>query len=60
MSDRISTREAAAILGVTRQRVHQLVREGLLTAYRVGNQYTFLRGEVERLAHARTEKRGKK
>lgn len=60
MSDRISTREAAAILGVTRQRVHQLVRERWLMPKRVGNQYTFLRGEVERLASARAEKRGKK
>lgn len=35
----LTTSEAAAHLGVTVQRVHQLIKDGMLTAQKVGRDY---------------------
>ena len=43
----IGATEAAAVLGVTRQRIAQLVDEGKLPARRAGNALVFARGTVE-------------
>lgn len=48
----IGATEAAALLGVSRQRVAQLVDEGKLPARRAGNALVFARGTVEAYAHA--------
>jgi excisionase family DNA binding protein len=42
-SDLVGTTEAAQMLGVTRQRVNQMVREGKITGVRVGNAWAFER-----------------
>ena len=43
----ISTGEAAEILGVSRIRVNQLIKEGQLVAERVGNRYSIDKASVE-------------
>ena len=43
----IGATEAAALLGVSRQRIAQLVDEGKLPARRAGNALVFARGTVE-------------
>jgi len=46
----ISTSEAAEILGVSRIRVNQLIKEGQLVAERVGNRYCIEKASVEERA----------
>ena len=45
-SDLVGTTEAAQMLGVTRQRVNQMVREGKITGVRVGNAWAFDRADI--------------
>lgn len=47
LAEWMSTTEAASTLGVTRQRVGALVRNGLLRSLRVGNQTLVRRDDVE-------------
>lgn len=49
VDDTISALEAAEILGVSRQRVQQMVAEGKLPRRRVGRGYVFPRAAVEAL-----------
>lgn len=52
MSDeRVSVAEAAEVLGVHPQRIHQRIREGSLPAVKVGNQWSINRVDLRRLAH---------
>lgn len=52
MSDeRVSVAEAAELLGVHPQRIHQRIREGSLPAAKVGNQWSINRVDLRRLAH---------
>ncbi len=44
----VSVGEAAKLLGISRQRVHQLIRKGRIRAIRVGNQYIIPVRDVER------------
>ncbi|KAA9133947.1 helix-turn-helix domain-containing protein [Microbacterium caowuchunii] len=49
----VSAPEAAAILGVTQQRVRQMIAEGKLAAHRIGERaYALVRAEVEARAVA--------
>lgn len=48
----IGATDAAALLGVSRQRIAQMVDEGKLPARRAGNTLVFARGTVEALADA--------
>lgn len=64
---RIPSREAAALLGITRQGLHKIVARGELSAVPepgyIGFRYLFDRREVERLADERKKnppKRGPK
>lgn len=45
-----SVTEAAAILGVTRQRVLQMIHEGTIGGVRVGNGWAMPRAEIDNLA----------
>lgn len=45
----ISTNEAAEVLGVTRQRVLQLIQDGRLKAERFANVYMIRRGDLEHI-----------
>ncbi|WP_141014740.1 helix-turn-helix domain-containing protein [Nocardioides sambongensis] len=47
----ISVSEAADLLGVNRQRIHQRILEGSLPARRVGTQWTLPLSSVRRLQH---------
>lgn len=44
----VSTNEAAEMLGVTRQRIHQMIDEGKLDWYRYGKRKMLHRQEIER------------
>lgn len=44
--DWLTTEDAAALIGVSRDRVYALIRAGRLTPTRVGNQYLLLRADV--------------
>jgi hypothetical protein len=55
--DLISTRRAAARLGVCSERVRQLRREGALVGARVGDHWVYPADEVERLAQERAAAR---
>lgn len=47
LSDWVSVTEAAAALGLTRQRVGKLVNEGALRSHRIGNQTLVRRDDVD-------------
>jgi len=47
--DLVSLAESAAILGVSRQAVHQMVQNGRLVGAQVGTTWVFRRVVVERL-----------
>lgn len=49
LTDRVTTKEAARILGVTDGRVRQMALKGQLRARRFGRALTFSRSEVESL-----------
>ena len=53
LDDLMTTSEAAAALGISRQGVSALVRRGLLRALRLGYQNVFTREEVERYQRER-------
>lgn len=44
----ISAKEAAELLGVSKQRIIHLINEGRINAERVGNAWVLLKSEVER------------
>lgn len=48
----LSTREAAALLGVSRQTVRSLIRKGKLSALRVGAQLRVRADSLDELAEA--------
>lgn len=65
----LSTAEAADLLGISRQRIHQLIAAGTLHAQRVGPGFVIQQADVEAIrvryadrpskaSHARTERRG--
>jgi len=45
-TENITTNEAANVLGVTRQRVLQLIQDGRLKAEKFGNVYVIRRGDL--------------
>ncbi|WP_325048312.1 helix-turn-helix domain-containing protein [Intrasporangium calvum] len=47
----VSVAEAAQMLGVHSQRVHQRIRQGSLAAEKIGNQWAIERDELRRLKH---------
>lgn len=47
--DLITTNEAAESLGVTRQRVLQLIQDGRLKAEKFGNVYMIRRGDLDHI-----------
>ncbi len=47
--ENITTNEAASVLGVTRQRVLQLIQDGRLKAEKFGNVYMIRRGDLEHI-----------
>lgn len=49
----VGATEAAEIIGITRQRVQQLARDGALSAVKVGNALAFPRAQVEARAASR-------
>jgi excisionase family DNA binding protein len=54
LADPLTTPEAARILGVSRQRVHQLVKAGILAGRRIGRDWHVERASV--LARSRVER----
>jgi len=54
--ENITTNEAASVLGVTRQRVLQLIQDGRLKAEKFGNVYVIRRGD---LAHIEEKPMGR-
>ncbi len=48
-TENITTNEAAGVLGVTRQRVLQLIQDGRLKAEKFGNVYMIRRGDLENI-----------
>ncbi|WP_288239903.1 excisionase family DNA-binding protein [uncultured Bifidobacterium sp.] len=46
----MSVTEAAATLGVTRQRVLQMIHEGTVNGFRVGNGWALSHAEIDNLA----------
>lgn len=48
-TENITTNEAANLLGVTRQRVLQLIQEGRLKAEKFGNVYMIRRGDLDHI-----------
>ena len=54
--ENITTNEAASVLGVTRQRVLQLIQGGRLKAAKFGNVYMIRRGD---LAHIEEKPMGR-
>lgn len=46
--DLISVSQAAQALGVTRQRVHSLIKNGQIVAHKLGSYYYMESAEVER------------
>jgi excisionase family DNA binding protein len=48
-TENITTNEAASVLGVTRQRVLQLIQDGRLKAEKFGNVYMIRRGDLEHI-----------
>ena len=62
-TENITTNEAANALGVTRQRVLQLIQDGRLKAEKFGNVYMIRRGDldnIEQLPMGRPPKAAKK
>lgn len=55
MPELVGASEAARIIGITRQRVQQLVELGRLPAVKVGTSLVLQRGPVEAVARARAE-----
>jgi excisionase family DNA binding protein len=53
LSDYCTSTRAADILGVTKQRVYQLVADGILPAIRVGSQWMFRIVLVEKVRRSR-------
>lgn len=53
--DLVSTAEAAAILGCSRQYIHRLATAGDLPAEKVGSTWVFLREDVDELARPKRE-----
>lgn len=53
----VSVTEAAAILGVSRQRVLQLIHEGSLNGMKVGNGWAVSRAEVDNLSKRKYDKK---
>ena len=52
MSDvHLSVAEAAEMLGVHPQRIHQRIREGSLPAEKVGNQWAVEMNDLRRIRH---------
>jgi excisionase family DNA binding protein len=47
--DYISTNDAAGVLGVTRQRVLQLIQDGRIKAKKFANVYMIRRGELDHI-----------
>ena len=47
--DYITTNEAAGVLGVTRQRVLQLIQDGRIKAEKFANVYMIRRGDLDRI-----------
>ncbi len=66
--ENITTNEAASVLGVTRQRVLQLIQDGRLKAEKFGNVYVIRRGDLAHIEEkpmgrppkAKLEQNGKK
>lgn len=48
-TENITTNEAASVLGVSRQRVLQLIQDGRLKAEKFGNVYMIRRGDLDRI-----------
>ena len=57
LGDYVSPTEAAALLHLTRQRVHKLMQKGRFTLFEVAGVKVLLRAEVERLAALRRQVR---
>lgn len=49
LTENITTNEAASVLGVTRQRVLQLIQDGRLKAEKFGNVYMIRRGDLDHI-----------
>jgi excisionase family DNA binding protein len=47
--DYISTNDAAGVLGVTRQRVLQLIQDGRIKAEKFANVYMIRRGDLDHI-----------
>jgi excisionase family DNA binding protein len=56
----LSTSQAAAILGVSRQRVVQLVYQGRLKANKVGNMYIIRKADLAEVANRKPGRPTKK
>ena len=54
--DLISTKEAAAILGISKIRLYQLIKSYQLPHKLVGNMMIFLRNDIENFQVARQDK----
>ncbi len=52
MTDLLTTKQVQALLRVDRTTIYRMVEAGQLPAMRVGKQWRFARGEVERWLHA--------
>lgn len=46
----VSVTDAAELLGLSRRRVHDIIRDGRLKPTRVGSVYLLLRSDVEKFA----------
>lgn len=55
----MGTEEAGAMIGVKRQRINQMVREGDLEAFRFGRKMLVSRSQMEKLAKQRRNGHGK-
>lgn len=49
----LSVTEAAALVGVTRQRILQMIKEGTLHGVKVGNSWALTRAEIDNMVSGR-------
>ncbi len=47
LSELLSVSQTAQVLGVTRQRVHNLIKNGQITAHKLGRYYYISTSEIE-------------
>lgn len=55
-SELLSVAQAVELLGVTRQRVHELIKKGQIVAHKLGRYYYIEAGEIERYQNRPTGK----